>query len=123
MHANASLQVSDYAIRRVKALSLPIVLGSTFELDDSAHGARLHAKSETAYADGDGRPPALDLGSISARSRLDLGSISAPLSSISAQSRLLSAARYVYSRWGSPTNEGAARQVAALPVSVACVRA
>mmetsp|Transcript_2422 Transcript_2422/g.8127 ORF Transcript_2422/g.8127 Transcript_2422/m.8127 type:complete len:453 (-) Transcript_2422:346-1704(-) len=69
------VKVSDYAIRRVKALSLPIVLGSTFELDNSAHGARLHAKSETAYADGDG---------------------------------------YVYSRWGSPTNEGAARQVAAL---------
>lgn len=69
------VKVSDYAVRRVKALSLPIVLGSTFELDNSAHGARLHSKNEAPYADGDG---------------------------------------YVYSRWGSPTNEGAARQVAAL---------
>lgn len=64
--------MSDYAVRRVKALSLPIVLGSTFELDDSKHGARLHEKAEAPYADGDG---------------------------------------YVYARWGSPTNEGAARQV------------
>ena len=69
------VKVSDYAMRRVKALSLPIVLGSTFELDNSLHGARLHEKSEAPYADGDG---------------------------------------YVYSRWGSPTNEGAARQLAAL---------
>jgi len=69
------VKVSDYAIRRVKPVSLPIVLGSTFELDDCAHGARLHEKKEKAYADGDG---------------------------------------YVYGRWGSPTNEGAARQVAAL---------
>lgn len=69
------VKVSDYAVRRVKPLSLPIVLGSTFELDDSKHGARLHEKREAPYADGDG---------------------------------------YVYSRWGSPTNEGAARQLAAL---------
>ena len=69
------VKVSDYAIRRVKPLSLPIVLGSTFELDDSKHGARLHEKHEAPYADGDG---------------------------------------YVYSRWGSPTNEGAARQLGAL---------
>lgn len=69
------VKVSDYAVRRVKALSLPIVLGSTFELDNAKHGARLHEKHEAPYADGDG---------------------------------------YVYSRWGSPTNEGAARQVAAL---------
>lgn len=69
------VKVSDYAVRRVKALSLPIVLGSTFELDDSKHGARLHEKAEAPYADGDG---------------------------------------YVYARWGSPTNEGAARQVARL---------
>ena len=69
------VKVSDFAMRRVKAVSLPIVLGSTFELDDTAHGARLHNKLEAPYADGDG---------------------------------------YVYGRWGSPTNEGAARQVAAL---------
>ena len=69
------VKVSEFAIRRVKAVSLPIVLGSTFELDDAAHGARLHTKQEAPYADGDG---------------------------------------YVYGRWGSPTNEGAARQVAAL---------
>ena len=69
------VKVSDFAVRRVKALSLPIVLGSTFELDNAKHGARLHEKHEAPYADGDG---------------------------------------YVYSRWGSPTNEGAARQLAAL---------
>ena len=69
------VQVSDFAIRRVKPISLPIVLGSTFEMEDCAHGARLHAKRESPYADADG---------------------------------------YVYGRWGSPTNEGAARQVAAL---------
>jgi methionine-gamma-lyase len=69
------VQVSDYAVRRVKPISLPIVLGSTFELEDAAHGERLHAKHEAPYADGDG---------------------------------------YVYGRWGSPTNEGAARQLAAL---------
>ncbi len=69
------VKVSDYAIRRVKPVSLPIVLGSTFELDDARHGARLHEKREAPYADGDG---------------------------------------YVYGRWGSPTNEGAARQLAAL---------
>jgi len=69
------VQVSDFAIRRVKPISLPIVLGSTFELEDCAHGARLHEKKEQPYADSDG---------------------------------------YVYGRWGSPTNEGAARQLAAL---------
>jgi len=69
------VKVSDFALRRIKAVSLPIVLGSTFELDDAAHGARLHSKLEAPYADGDG---------------------------------------YVYGRWGSPTNEGAARQLAAL---------
>jgi methionine-gamma-lyase len=69
------VQVSDFAIRRVKPVSLPIVLGSTFELEDCAHGARLHEKKEQPYADSDG---------------------------------------YVYGRWGSPTNEGAARQLAAL---------
>ena len=69
------VKVSDFLPRRPKALSLPIVLGSTYELDDTAHGARLHDKKEAAYADGDG---------------------------------------YVYARWGSPTNEGAARQLAAL---------
>lgn len=69
------VQVSDFAMRRVRAVSLPIVLGSTFEVDDAAHGARLHEKKEAPYADGDG---------------------------------------YVYGRWGSPTNEGAARQLAAL---------
>eukprot|EP00962_Isochrysis_galbana_P060181 scaffold34347_cov118-Isochrysis_galbana.AAC.1 len=73
--AASVLQVSNFAPRRAKPISLPIVLGSTFELDDCAHGARLHAKKEAPYADGDG---------------------------------------YVYSRWGSPTNEGAARQLAAL---------
>ena len=71
----AVVKVSDFAMRRVKPVSLPIVLGSTFELDDCAHGARLHEKKEKAYADEDG---------------------------------------YVYGRWGSPTNEGAARQLAAL---------
>ena len=71
----AVVQVSDFALRRIKPISLPIVLGSTFELEDCAHGARLHAKREQPYADGDG---------------------------------------YVYGRWGSPTNEGAARQLAAL---------
>lgn len=50
-------------------------MGSTYELDNAQHGARLHEKREAMYADGDG---------------------------------------YVYSRWGSPTNEGAARQLAAL---------
>lgn len=69
------MKVSDFATRRAQALSLPIVMGSTYELDDTAHGARLHDKKEAAYADGDG---------------------------------------YVYARWGSPTNEGAARQLAAL---------
>lgn len=69
------VKVSDFAIRRVKPVSLPLVLGSTFELDNCAHGARLHEKNEEAYADADG---------------------------------------YVYGRWGSPTNEGAARQLAAL---------
>lgn len=69
------VKVSDYAARRVKSLSLPIVMGSTYELDNAQHGARLHEKREAMYADGDG---------------------------------------YVYSRWGSPTNEGAARQLAAL---------
>ena len=69
------VKVSDFATRRAQALSLPIVMGSTYELDDTAHGARLHDKKEAAYADGDG---------------------------------------YVYARWGSPTNEGAARQLAAL---------
>ena len=64
------VKVSDFAIRRVKPISLPICLGSTFELDDCAHGARLHEKREQPYADEDG---------------------------------------YVYNRWGSPTNEGAAR--------------
>ena len=29
------VKVSDFAVRRVKALSLPIVLGSTFELDNA----------------------------------------------------------------------------------------
>ena len=71
----AVVQVSDFAARRIKPISLPIVLGSTFELEDCAHGARLHAKREQPYADSDG---------------------------------------YVYGRWGSPTNEGAARQLAAL---------
>ena len=42
------VQVSDFAIRRVKPVSLPIVLGSTFELEDCAHGARLHEKKEQA---------------------------------------------------------------------------
>jgi hypothetical protein len=69
------VKVSDFAMRRVNAVSLPIVLGSTFVLDSAAHGARLHEKKEAPYADGDG---------------------------------------YVYGRWGSPTNEGAARQLAAL---------
>jgi methionine-gamma-lyase len=69
------VKVSDYAVKRVKQLSLPIVMSSTFELDNSEHGARLHEKQEQPYADGDG---------------------------------------YVYARWGSPTNEGAARQLAAL---------
>ena len=32
------VKVSDFAIRRVKPISLPICLGSTFELDDCAHG-------------------------------------------------------------------------------------
>ena len=64
------VKVSDFAMRRIKPVSLPLVLGSTFELENSAHGARLHEKSEAPYADEDG---------------------------------------YVYGRWGSPTNEGAAR--------------
>jgi cystathionine beta-lyase/cystathionine gamma-synthase len=73
--AAAPDQVSDFAMRRIKPVSLPLVLGSTFELEDAAHGARLHEKMEAPYADEDG---------------------------------------YVYGRWGSPTNEGAARQLAAL---------
>ena len=40
------VKVSDFANRRAKALSLPIVMGSTYELDDTAHGARLHDKKE-----------------------------------------------------------------------------
>ena len=40
------VKVSDFAMRRIKPVSLPLVLGSTFELENSAHGARLHEKSE-----------------------------------------------------------------------------
>ena len=56
-------------------LATPVYFGSTYTLQDADHGARLHAKKEAPYADGDG---------------------------------------YVYSRWGTPTNEAAARQIAAL---------
>ena len=58
-----------------QGLSTPVYFGSTFTLTDADHGARLHAKKETPYADEDG---------------------------------------FVYSRWGTPTNEAAARQIAAL---------
>ena len=55
------VKVSDYAVRRVKPLSLPIVLGSTFQLDDCAHGARLHEKRE-APCPAAGDPAAGELG-------------------------------------------------------------
>ena len=42
------VKVSDFASRRAQALSLPIVMGSTYELDSTAHGARLHDKKEAA---------------------------------------------------------------------------
>lgn len=58
-----------------RGLSPPVYFGSTFLLDDAAHGARLHEKREAPYVDEDG---------------------------------------FVYSRWGSPTGEAAALQIAAL---------
>jgi len=58
-----------------RGLAPPVYFGSTFVLDDAAHGARLHEKREAPYTDDDG---------------------------------------FVYSRWGSPTNEAAALQIAAL---------
>eukprot|EP00592_Proboscia_alata_P003062 CAMPEP_0194370176 /NCGR_PEP_ID=MMETSP0174-20130528/18469_1 /TAXON_ID=216777 /ORGANISM="Proboscia alata, Strain PI-D3" /LENGTH=513 /DNA_ID=CAMNT_0039147479 /DNA_START=20 /DNA_END=1561 /DNA_ORIENTATION=- len=58
-----------------RGLAPPVYFGSTFLLDDAAHGARLHEKREQPYTDEDG---------------------------------------FVYSRWGSPTNEAAALQIAAL---------
>ncbi|OEU21485.1 Cys_Met_Meta_PP-domain-containing protein [Fragilariopsis cylindrus CCMP1102] len=58
-----------------RGLAPPVYFGSTFLLDDAAHGARLHEKREAPYTDDDG---------------------------------------FVYSRWGSPTNEAAALQIAAL---------
>lgn len=58
-----------------RGVAPPVYFGSTFLLDDAAHGARLHEKREAPYTDQDG---------------------------------------FVYSRWGSPTNEAAALQIAAL---------
>lgn len=58
-----------------RGLAPPVYFGSTFTLDDAAHGARLHEKREQPYTDEDG---------------------------------------FVYSRWGAPTNEAAALQIAAL---------
>jgi len=58
-----------------RGLAPPVYFGSTFLLDNAAHGARLHEKREAPYTDDDG---------------------------------------FVYSRWGSPTNEAAALQIAAL---------
>mmetsp|Transcript_42267 Transcript_42267/g.62660 ORF Transcript_42267/g.62660 Transcript_42267/m.62660 type:complete len:523 (-) Transcript_42267:220-1788(-) len=58
-----------------RGLAPPVYFGSTFLLDDAAHGARLHEKREQPYTDQDG---------------------------------------FVYSRWGAPTNEAAALQIAAL---------
>jgi methionine-gamma-lyase len=58
-----------------RGLAPPVYFGSTFLLDDAAHGARLHEKREAPYTDDDG---------------------------------------FVYSRWGAPTNEAAALQIAAL---------
>lgn len=58
-----------------RGLAPPVYFGSTFTLDDAAHGARLHEKREAPYTDEDG---------------------------------------FVYSRWGAPTNEAAALQIAAL---------
>jgi methionine-gamma-lyase len=58
-----------------RGLAPPVYFGSTFLLDDAAHGARLHEKREAPYTDDDG---------------------------------------FVYSRWGAPTNEAAAVQIAAL---------
>mmetsp|Transcript_15150 Transcript_15150/g.17161 ORF Transcript_15150/g.17161 Transcript_15150/m.17161 type:complete len:455 (+) Transcript_15150:299-1663(+) len=58
-----------------EGLALPIMFGSTYRLKNADHGARLHSKEETVYADSDG---------------------------------------WVYTRWGNPTNEAAARAVAAL---------
>jgi len=58
-----------------RGVAPPVYFGSTFLLDDAAHGARLHGKREAPYTDDDG---------------------------------------FVYSRWGSPTNEACALQIAAL---------
>jgi hypothetical protein len=58
-----------------RGLAPPVYFGSTFLLDDAAHGARLHENREAPYMDEDG---------------------------------------FVYSRWGSPTGEAAALQIAAL---------
>ena len=58
-----------------RGLAPPVYFGSTFTLDNAAHGARLHEKRESPYTDADG---------------------------------------FVYSRWGAPTNEAAAMQIAAL---------
>ena len=58
-----------------RGLAPPVYFGSTFLLDNAAHGARLHEKRESPYTDADG---------------------------------------FVYSRWGAPTNEAAALQMAAL---------
>ena len=58
-----------------RGLAPPVYFGSTFLLDDAAHGARLHEKREAPYTDEDG---------------------------------------FVYSRWGAPTNEAAALQIAAI---------
>uniref|UniRef100_A0A7S4J5B5 cystathionine gamma-lyase n=1 Tax=Odontella aurita TaxID=265563 RepID=A0A7S4J5B5_9STRA len=58
-----------------RGVAPPVYFGSTFLLDDAAHGARLHEKREAPYTDSDG---------------------------------------FVYSRWGAPTNEAAAFQIAAL---------
>mmetsp|Transcript_15198 Transcript_15198/g.17906 ORF Transcript_15198/g.17906 Transcript_15198/m.17906 type:complete len:435 (+) Transcript_15198:95-1399(+) len=58
-----------------EGLAVPIMFGSTYRLKNADHGARLHSKEETVYADEDG---------------------------------------WVYTRWGNPTNEAAARSIAAL---------
>ena len=69
----ASLYHPNHGAER--GLAPPVYFGSTFLLDDAAHGARLHEKREAPYTDEDG---------------------------------------FVYSRWGAPTNEAAALQIAAL---------
>ncbi len=57
--ASSVLQVAKFAPRRAKPISLPIVLGSTYELDDCAHGSlqRRTERSPSRPRDGTRRSP------------------------------------------------------------------